>query len=85
MLANNDDRFTDDVGDIFHSMQSVSETTYPIPHITEDRLEHFPIHTTVYQPIYRPFLLPNPYLHNPSLSTQEDCKYIFELKCIYDL
>lgn len=74
MLANPENRFTDDAGDIFHSMPPVGETTYPIPHVTEDRLEQFPIQTTVYQPIYRPFLLPNPYLQNPSLSTQKDCK-----------
>lgn len=63
-----DNRFTDDNGQVLDAVPPVSETTYPIPLITGDRLPQDPIQTTVYQPIYRPFVLPNPYLQNPALS-----------------
>lgn len=63
-----DNRFTDDNGQVLGSLPPVSETTYPIPLITGDRLPQDPIQRTVYQPIYRQFVLPNPYLQNPDLS-----------------
>lgn len=44
-------------------MPPLSETTYPIPRITSDAFfPNSPVHSTAYQPIYRPFVLPNPYL-----------------------
>lgn len=63
-----DNRYTDESGQIVYEMGPVSETTYPIPQISVDRLPHNAIQTSVYQPIYRPFELPNPYLQNPPLS-----------------
>lgn len=63
-----DNRYTDESGQMVYEMGPVSETTYPIPQITVDRLPHNAIQTSVYQPIYRPFELPNPYLQNPPLS-----------------
>lgn len=63
-----DNRYTDESGQIVYEMGPVSETTYPIPQISVDRLPHNVIQTSVYQPIYRPFQLPNPYLQNPPLS-----------------
>lgn len=63
-----DNRYTDENGQMVYDMGPVSETTYPIPQITVDRLPHNAIQTSVYQPIYRPFELPNPYLQHPPLS-----------------
>lgn len=88
VLATSDNRFTDISGGVFNTMP-LSDTTYPIPRITEDSLPQVPIQTTVYQPIYRPFLLPNPYLHNPALGNnnmaalpQKNCKYLIHtIKC----
>lgn len=53
---------------MLYEMGPVSETTYPIPQISADRLTYNPSQTSVYRPVYRPFELPNPYLQNPPLS-----------------
>lgn len=70
VITSSDDRYTPNEGQYLYYMPPSSETTYPIPRISHDALNivNIPIQTSVYQPVYRPFALPNPYLHNPALS-----------------
>lgn len=80
VVATSDNRYTDDASQLL-VVPKVIETTYSIPRITEDRLPDHPVHTTLYDPIYRPLLIPNPLLQNPAFSSnviepsyQKSCK-----------
>lgn len=71
------DNLSIDNKEILQSRPAISETTYPIPRTTEDKLlntpiQTIPVHSTIYKPIYRIFSLPDLSLANAS--KQKNCK-----------